>query len=185
MESLQSGNYWKTPFYWEPGCTQPPSESRLNFVSISDKDLRSMLADAMSTSMDESDRFNVPRVGIGAAVQEVFDLLPHYFDKTPDSWRVGINAEGAPIGFVLPVIFKEERYWKEGWAQGTILYMGVLQQYRGQAFGLELVHEATRVLLRAKCWRIFCDTGSSNHPMINAFRSAGYIERKQWQRPLA
>ena len=185
MDTLQPGHYWKTPFYWETGCPLPPAESKLRFEPVSDETLRPFIESVMATSMDESDRFNVPRIGIGAAVQEVFDLLPQYFKRQPDWWRVGKNEQGYPVGFVLPVTFKEERFWKDEKPQGTILYMGVLPEFRGLGYGLNLVHEATRVFASANCWRIFCDTGTDNTPMIRAFRLAGYMERNQWQRPLA
>lgn len=185
MNPLQPGHYWKTPFYWEAGCPPPSSERRLSFRPAADEALRPVIAAVMATSMDESDRFNVPRIGIDAAVQEIYDLLPQYFARQPGWWRTGHDAQGQPMGFVLPVTFKEDRFWKDGKPQGTIFYMGVLPQFRGHGYGLELVHEATRVFLTAGCWRIFCDTGTDNAPMIKAFRKAGYMERKQWQRPLA
>jgi GNAT superfamily N-acetyltransferase len=185
LEALQPGRYWKTPFYWESGCPLPPPERRLSFEPISDEALRPALGAVMATSMDESDRFTVPRIGIDAAVQEVFDLLPQYFARRPGWWRAGKDSQGRTIGFVLPVTFKEERYWKDIRPQGTILYMGVLPGLRGLGYGLDLVHEATRVLLDVGCWRIFCDTGTDNRPMVDAFRRAGYLERPQWQRPLA
>ena len=185
MDTLQSGHYWKTPFYWEAGCPLPPSERKLSFEPISDEALRPAIGAVMATSMDESDRFAVPRMGNDAAVQEIFDLLPQYFERQPDWWRMARDAQGNPVGFVLPVTFKEEPFWKDARPQGTILYMGVLPSFRGQGYGLELVHEATRIFVGAGCWRIFCDTGTANTPMINAFRKAGYIEHKQWQRPLA
>ena len=185
MDTLQPGHYWKTPFYWEAGSPLPPSERRLSFEPASDEALRPVISAVMATSMDDSDNFNVPRVGIQAAVQEVYDLLPQYFARQTGWWRIGNDSQGQPVGFVLPVTFNEERFWKDGMPQGTIFYMGVLPQFRGRGYGLELVHEATRVLLAAGCWRIFCDTGTDNTPMIGAFRQAGYIERKQWQRPLA
>ena len=185
MDTLQTGHYWKTPFYWESGCPQPPPKRKLTFEPTSDEVLRSAIGAVMATSMDESDRFNVRRVGVEAAVQEVFDLLPQYFDRQTDWWRMAKDAQGQSVGFVLPVTFKEDRFWKDGRPQGTIFYMGVLPSFRGRRYGLELVHEATRVFLEASCWRIFCDTGTDNTPMITAFRKAGYMERKQWQRPLA
>ena len=135
--------------------------------------------------MDGSDQFTVSRIGVEAAVQEVYDLLPQYFERQPDWWRIGKDAQGQPVGFVLPATFREERFRKDGRPQGTIFYMGVLPAFRGLGYGLELVHEATRVFLEAGCWRIFCDTGTDNAPMIKAFRQAGYVEHKQWQRPLA
>jgi len=185
MDTPEPGHYWKTPFYWESGCPLPPMETRLHFEPISDEDLRPLIGAAMATSMDESDRFNVPRIGIEAAVQEVYELLPRYFERQAGWWRVGKSPEGHVAGFVVPVTFKEERFWKDGRPQGTIFYMGVLPQSRGRGYGLELVHEATRIFLAANRWRIFCDTGTDNAPMVNAFRQAGYMERKQWQRPLA
>lgn len=185
MDALEPNHYWKTPFFWESGCPAPPAERGLSFEPSSDEALRPLMGDVMATSMDESDRFNVARIGIDAAVQEVYDLLPRYFERQTDWWRVGRNAKGQLVGFVLPVTFKEERFWKEGKPQGTIFYMGVASAVRGHRYGLELVHEATRILLAANCWRIFCDTGTDNAPMVKAFRQAGYTERKQWQRPLA
>ncbi len=185
MDALQPGHYWKTPFYWEPGCPLPPRERRLTFEPVSDEVLRPLVGSVMATSMDDSDRFTVPRVGIEAAVQELYDSLPQYFWRQPDWWRIGKDAQGRPVGFVLPLTFREERLWRGGKPQGTILYMGVLQTFRGHGYGRELVHEATRVFLEAGCWRIFCDTGTDNAPMVKAFRQAGYMERRQWQRPLA
>ncbi len=185
LDKLQPGHYWKTPFYWEPGCPQPPAERSLAFEPVTDQELRLLIGAVMATSMDESDRFNVSTVGLAAAVQEVFDLLPQYFERQPGWWRLGKDAEGQQVGFLLPVTFKEERCWKEGKPQGTILYMGVLPAFRGRGYGLELVREATRVFSAAGCWRIFCDTGTDNAPMINAFRKAGYMECDPWERPLA
>jgi GNAT superfamily N-acetyltransferase len=185
LETPRPGHYWKTPFYWESGCPVPPSEGRLRFEPVSDEALRPTIGAVMASSMDGSDRFTVPRIGVDAAVQEVFDLLPQYFDRRSGWWRVGKDPQGRTVGFVLPVTFKEERYWKDARPQGTIFYMGVLPGFRGLRYGLDLVLEATRVFLDAGCWRIFCDTGTDNAPMVEAFRQAGYLERAPWQRPLA
>ena len=61
--------------------------------------------------------------------------------------------------------------------------MGVLPAFRGHA--LCLLTQATRVFIAARCWRIFCDTCTTNAPMVQAFRTAGYREGQPWQRPLA
>ena len=185
MEALRPGHYWKTPFYWEPGCPEPPNISSLAFEAAEDDWLRTSIGRVMEAGTDESDRYNVPRVGVSAAVQELYDFLPQYFERPQGWWRAARNGSNELIGFVLPVLFNEERFWKDGRPQGTIYYMGVLPQFRGRGHALELVHEATRVFVRADCWRIFCDTGTDNTSMINAFRRAGYEERAPWQRPLA
>lgn len=184
VDPLQPGHYWKTPFYWEPGCAEPPVAPRLRFEPATDDWLRSTIGRVMAAGTDESDKYNVPRIGVAAAVQEVFDLLPQGFGRPPNWWRLARNDMNEPVGFVLPVLFKEERFWKEAKPQGTIFYMGVLPEFRGKGHALELVHEATRVFFEAGCWRIFCDTGTDNVPMVRTFRQAGYMERKPWQRPL-
>lgn len=184
MSDLQPGHYWKTPFYWESGCPLPPPAARLRFEPAGDDGLRTAIGQVMESGTDASDLFTVPRIGVAAAVQEMYDLLPKYFERPPGAWRLARDAAGVAVGFVLPVLFKEARYWKDGQPQGTIFYMGVLPEHRGQGHSLELVHEATRVCLDAGCWRIFCDTGSDNLGMVRSFRRAGYLEREAWQRPL-
>ena len=185
MDALQAGHYWKTPFSWEPGCPLPPTEPALRLEPASDDWLRPAIAAVMATSADESDKHTVARVGAEAAAQELYDPLVQHFERPLSWWRLARDGSDNPVGFVLPVLFEEARFWKEGLPQGTILYMGVLPEFRGYGYGLELVHEATRLFVAANCWRILCDTGTDNAPMVRTFRKAGYMERKPWQRPLA
>ena len=185
MDQLKPGHYWKTPFYWERGCPEPPADSQLNFEVATEEWLRSAIGRVMEAGTDVSDQYNVPRIGVTAAVQEVFDLLPEYFNRPPNWWLLARNHMNEAVGFVLPVLFKEARFWRDSSPQGTVLYMGVLPEFRGKDHAVELVHEATRLFVGAGCWRIFCDTGTDNTPMIHTFRQAGYMERKPWQRPLS
>ena len=185
METLQPGHYWKTPFYWEPGCPEPPPDAgRLVFAEPDEEWLRMAIGRVMEEGTDESDRYTVPLIGLAAAVDELYEILPRYFERPAAWWRMASDAGGRPVGFVLPVRFKEDRFWKERRPQGTILYMGVLPESRGNGYATDLVHEATHIFLRADCWRVFCDTGSDNAAMVKAFRNAGYTERQPWQRPL-
>lgn len=188
MDALKPDHYWKTPFYWdagEAGSPLPPAAGSLGFAPADDAWLLDAIAAVMQAGTDESDRFNVARQGAAAAARELLDLLPQYFVRPADAWRVATDDAGRRVGFVLPVLFKEERFWRGGRPQGTILYLGVLPDARGRGHSLELVHEATRTLARANCWRIFCDTGTNNTAMVRTFRRAGYAERAPWQRPLA
>jgi ribosomal protein S18 acetylase RimI-like enzyme len=186
MDDLQPGHYWKTPFIWEPGCPEPtPAPPALRFEPLADDWLHGAAAAVMADSLDASDRYACDHGGAGKAVDELMAILPEYFVRPDGWWRAAVDALGQRVGFVLPVVFKDRARWREERPQGTIFYMGVLPAFRGRGFGLELVHEATRVFVQAGCWRIFCDTGSDNRPMVEAFRRAGYRERAPWQRPLA
>jgi GNAT superfamily N-acetyltransferase len=184
VSELQAGHYWKTPFYWEAGRPMPPAAGRLDFEPADEDWLRGAIGRVMQAGTDASDLHTVPRIGVAAAVQEVYELLPRYFDRPAGAWRLARNAAHEAVGFVLPVLFEEARFWKDGRPQGTIFYMGVLPEHRGRGHAVEPVHEATRVCLAAGCWRMFCDTGSDNLAMVRAFRRAGHLERAAWQRPL-
>ena len=185
MEALRPDHYWKTPFIWEPGCSRPPATSSLRFAGLDEAWLAGAVAQVMSNSLDESDRYAVMRGGPSQAVADLFAFDREHFQKVEGWWRAGVDDQGDKVGFVLPVLFQGEARSKDGHPEGTIFYMGVLTQFRGHGYALELLAEATRLFIEAKCWRIFCDTGTDNHPMVNAFRKAGYKERSPWQRPLA
>ena len=108
----------------------------------------------MQNATDDSDKYTVPKVGVAAAVQELFDLQPRYFSRPSTWWRLARDKTNRPVAFVLPVLFKEDRFWKDGRPQSTIFYMGVLPEFRGLGYALELVHEATRLFIEANCWRV-------------------------------
>jgi ribosomal protein S18 acetylase RimI-like enzyme len=184
MELPQPGHFWKTPFIWEPGCPEPPSASALGFVDVTDEWLSSALAEVMSHSLNESDQHAVARVGAAQAVEELLAVAPQYFERPAKWWRAATDERGRRVGFILPVLFQDKARWKDGHPQGTIFYMGVLPEYRGRGYSVALLQEATRLFIQAKCWRIFCDTGTNNAPMVSAFRRVGYVERTAWQRPL-
>ena len=185
MQAPSPGQFWKTPFIWEPGCPAPTSYGALRFVEADTQWLEQALGNVMANSLDESDQFAVSRGGSARAAAELLAVCPEYFEHPADWWRAGVDAAGQSVGFVLPVLFKDRAKWKDGRPQGTIFYMGVLPECRGHAYAQALLAEATRIFLAANCWRIFCDTASCNAPMLNAFHKAGYKECSPWQRPVA
>lgn len=186
MDPLQPGHYWKTPFLWEPGCAAPsPPPGGIGFRPISSESAVPLIGKAMANSRDESDIHAVAVHGEMGAARDLLSFAPEHFAWEPAWWRCAVTARGRVAGFVLPVVFKSEDRNRDSRPQGTIFYMGVLPQFRGRGVGKALVAEATRVFIEAKCWRILCDTGTNNEPMVRAFRSCGYMERKPWQRPVA
>ena len=183
-ETLQPGNYWKTPFSWEPGCPMPPATSALNFEIAPDDWLLEAVVRVMASSLDESDRYAVKEMGQARVATELLALAPQHFEVRREWWRLARDKDGRRVGFVLTVLFTGEKTWRDGRREGTIYYMGVLPEFRGFGHGRELLAEATRICIAANCWRISCDTGTDNHPMVNAFRQAGYAERAPWQRSI-
>ena len=184
MDAPQDGHFWKVPFIWEPGCRQPEESRSLSFEPIEQNWLGQALSEVMSHSVDESDAYAVAKYGADRAARDLLAMCPQYFDRPPGWWQCAVSLAGDRVGLVLPVLFKDPTRSRDGRPQGTIFYVGVLPEYRGRGFGYALLEYATRVFIEANCWRIFCDTSSKNEPMIRAFRRAGYLERKPWQRPL-
>ena len=184
MDVPQPGHFWKTPFIWEHGCTLPPATSGLRFSSPEPDWLARAMAGVMETSVDESDQAAVAELGSVGAAEELLGVDESYFQLVPGWWKAASDEKGDLVGFVLPVLLKQERAWREGRPQGTIYYMGVLPEYRGRGYGMELLNEATRIFVARNCWRIFCDASATSEAMLAAFRTAGYSERSVWQRPL-
>jgi ribosomal protein S18 acetylase RimI-like enzyme len=184
MRPADKGKFWKTPFVWEPDCPEPAAAT-LAFRPAAPVWLASALAEVMTASVDESDQHEVAELGSAGAAKALLELAYAEFDVRPKWWRSANRADGAPVGFVLPVLFRDEKTWRGEQPQGTIFYIGVLPRWRGRGYGAQLLAEATRVFAEANCWRAFCDTSSRNEAMVRAFRSAGYKERAPWQRPIA
>ena len=185
MDELRAGQYWKTPFIWEPGCPEPATTTSLRFEAADAEWLQDAMAEVMSHSLDESDQFAVKQLGALPAAQELLAVPTDYFEMHAGWWQAAFDHAGNAVGFVLPVTFVDPSRWRSGLPQGTIYYMGVLPQHRSRGHGQDLLAQATRTFIQANCWRIFCDTGTSNLPMVGAFRKAGYKELAPWQRALS
>jgi ribosomal protein S18 acetylase RimI-like enzyme len=184
-EELRPGHYWKTPFVWETGRPEPESVSSLTFETAEYDWLVDAVAQTMAASLDETDRFLVSTVGASKAAAETLEMALKDFENREGWWRVAKDIDQNSVGFLMPVLFKGEKFWKEGRPVATIFYIGVLPQYRGLGYVLELLNESIRICQLANCWQIWSDTGTDNHPMVQAFRKAGFLERLPRQQPVA
>jgi ribosomal protein S18 acetylase RimI-like enzyme len=186
MPSAEAGRFWKTPFVCLSERWRMPAPQRLQFEDAEEAWLREALRRTIAASLSESDRCLVERVGPDRVADELLSLAASHFMRPAHWWRMARNDQGEAIGFVLPVLFKKPEPDPRGMhrPEGTIFHMGVLPGFRGQGYALDLIIEATRICIDAGCWRIFCDTASSNAPMLSAFRQAGYEELTPWQQPL-
>jgi len=180
-------HFWKTPFVFEFDGPPPATSNRLQYEDADELWLRNALRETITSSLSESDRFLVERVGADQVAEELLSLSANHFIQPPHWWRMARDPEGHAVGFVLPVLFKEPEPDPQGGSrpEATIFHMGVLPPFRGHGYALDLIKEATRICWSAGCWRVFCDTASGNKPMRKAFRHAGYAELAPWQRPLS
>ena len=178
---VPDGCYLKIPFVWERDCPVPAQESRLCFRPAADDWLAQALSEVLATSLDPADLLAVADRGAQAAASLLISLAGPPFKQQPDWWQLAQTHFGEPVGFVLCSVFVRDG---ERPLEGTIFYMGVMPGHRGNGYGRRLLDQATRTLLSIGAERILCDTAAINHPMISAFRHAGYIERQPWERPL-
>ncbi len=184
MEALQPGHFWKIPFFWQPTMAVPAADERLRFEPVPAAWLRQAMAAILAASANESDQVAVAELGAEHAADELLAVDTDFFEWRPEWWQRAVDATGQPVGVVLPVLLKPQKYWREGRWQGSVYYMGVLPGFRGHGYGTALLAQATRTLAAAGCWRVFCDTGATNAPMVAAFRRLGFEEKSPWQRPL-
>jgi ribosomal protein S18 acetylase RimI-like enzyme len=98
---------------------------------------------------------------------------PAHFVYEMNWWRLA-TCGAQIVGSIQPVVFVGCS--KSGLEEGTIHSIGVLPEFRGRGYILDLLFAATRILQDVGVWRIFCDTDSRNYPMVQAFRRAGYME---------
>lgn len=191
MDTLEPGHYWKTPFAWEPGSPAAPNRrvaspepiDRLTFGETDPEWLERAVAQVMATSLDRANRHAVETLGADRAARDLLALGSSHFHVRPEWWRTARDASNDAVGFVLPVLFREEDTPRDGRHEATILFMGVLPQFRGRGYAVELLRESVRIVREASCWRMLCDTDSGNLPMVSAFRRAGFVERDPWKRP--
>ena len=65
--------------------------------------------------------------------------------------------------------------------EGNIAYLGVVPEQRGHGYGLDLLAQATVILLKAGIDVVVARTNSHNLPMQRTFAKLGYqLESKIW-----
>ena len=172
-----SEGYEKIPFAWDepqPRCGVP---TRLQFVSIAtygmDR-LTPLVARCLATSYDRGDQHLTQLHGVSRPAEAFLADAINGFQYQPAWWHVATDAADQPVGFILPVLFKNSQ--QNGRDEGTIYHMGVLPEQRGQHYSHDLLCFATALLQTIGVWRIFCDTDVQNAPMIQTFRTVGYVQ---------
>jgi ribosomal protein S18 acetylase RimI-like enzyme len=180
-------SYLKVPFWEEPQAAIAVPD-RLQFISVKAFALEvlvSAIAQVMSSSIDARDRKKVSLLGAERAAKQFLDETSEGFFYQDEWWQFGVNNSQKIVGFVLPVVYRDNNNREDKLPEGTIYYIGVLPEYRGLCFANDLLFQGTQILQNIGVWRVFCDTDINNIPMISTFKKVGYRQYGEpWKRPL-
>jgi ribosomal protein S18 acetylase RimI-like enzyme len=176
--------YWKFPFEWT--STVPPPDDPLPqgwswLTGRSEPEPVRLIADVLASSPGPEDSYAVEVLGAEEAARRTLALVPG-FSYLPDRWHV-LSVREQAAGFVLPVTY--DGCSRDGLDEATIYHLGVAPQHRGTGLGRLLLRHATRLLVSHGVWRIYCDTPSSNEPMIHLFEGEGWTRLHAHERPIA
>ncbi|MEM8674704.1 MAG: GNAT family N-acetyltransferase [Cyanobacteria bacterium P01_G01_bin.67] len=183
---MSQQTYLKVPFVWKEPKPSIEIPSRLEFKAartLSYEVLISVVAQVMESSIDASDRKQVVESGSRQAAEQFLSESKDGFSYQDEWWQIGFSSDDRVVGFVFPVIYPG--YAKNGLEEASIYYIGVLPEYRGQSFAIDLLLKGTRILQDVGVWRVFCDTDTNNIPMISTFKRVGYQQYSEpWQHSL-
>lgn len=120
-------------------------------------------------TLDRDDQKAIAGVGLQQMAEEFFATLQNdYWAYQPAWWQLAYAADGALVGFVQPLVFRENPQ------EGTIGYIGVVPEQRGHHYVDDLLLKAHRIWQEAGVQKLYSDTDTANFPMIGAFQRAGY-----------
>ncbi|MFC4453712.1 GNAT family N-acetyltransferase [Deinococcus sonorensis] len=160
----------ETVRYVWPGGTPTSPPARLTFQPVSEVGMQ-VLIGAMALSLDGSlDQVMQRKAGEHGdpqrwAESEYRSWMADY-QVQPEWWELAYDEHGGLVGFILP--------GRLGPAEGTVVYLAVLPEFRGAGYGLELLRRGTQTLLRAGLSTILLDTDVLNAPTQRLNEQAGY-----------
>src|SRR5207249_4376190 len=85
--------------------------------------------------------------------------------NTPERWLLAYDSAGGLVGLVVPQ--------RLDGTHGTINYIGVVPERRGEGCVDDLVREGLRRLAPLGLTKFLADTDARNAPMASAFERAG------------
>ena len=155
---------------WTPTSPLPvaPREPAMRAATtVRRADLIELFAAVADQSLDHNMIAERERSGVRREaelrLQAAFDS-----DGRPDWFTIGVDREGALVGYVVPALVNGDR--------PIIAELGVAADHRGHHYSDALLAHATGLLARSGAPQIRADTDLGNHPMRAAFTRAGYTE---------
>ena len=157
--------------YWWPDPWPPVDvPKRLSFQSMDEFGEHRMIElfeQVTQGTLDRTDQLKMDRFGVQNHALQYFDML-RSMNHHSAWWQVGLNGYGTVVGMVAPVLLAPN--------EGTIGYVGVVPDQRGQGYGHDLLAKGVSILQSRGLDQIHCETDARNRPMIDAFRSVGRFQ---------
>jgi ribosomal protein S18 acetylase RimI-like enzyme len=160
----------KIRYLWTGGSL-PADADRLvyrNMPEAGEEAFRDAVQGVTVGTLDREDQDRVNRLGHEAAAKEYMHLLEDADDPKHDWWLLGYGPEGKLVGLVVPQPLDDE--------EGTIGYIGVVPDRRGQGYVMDLLVKATRLIQSHGLAKSVAEVDRLNVPMRSALERAGYNE---------
>lgn len=162
----------KTAFVLTMPVTPVVVPDRLTYRSLEEVGETAFIAavrEASTQTLDHDDQKAIAQVGLQQAAADFFTLLQDdYWAYQPGWWQVAYTPDDALVGFVQPLVFRENPQ------EGTIGYIGVVPKQRGHHYVDDLLLKAHHIWQVAGVQKMYSDTDIDNFPMIGAFQRVGY-----------
>jgi len=147
-------------------------ENRLKYISLKKvgKDFFiDIIKRVTKYTLDMEDWLNIKNFGEEKAALHHFKSLKN-IDYSPEDWQIGVLKEDV-IGLIIPQVLDEDI--------GTINYIGVVPNKRGNSYGRDLLDRGIKNLIERDINKIIADIDSKNHPMEAALKNMGFRQEKK------
>jgi len=152
---------------WRAGTPVPEPDGRLEFRGTDRGELVGLMTRVLDGTLDAHSRADLAGKPAAQVAAEHYDEEFARYSSPMEWHRVGVRADGAPVGFVVPA---RNPY------NAIIAYLGVLPEHRGHGYADALLAAGTRLLAAEDVPRIRASTDVGNTPMAAAFARTGYVD---------
>ena len=158
----------KRRFVWKDPGAAVEVPARLAFRPLSDvgEDAFTRAVQRVTEgTLDREHQVRVTESGAQEAARRYMQELKDA-DLQPTWWMLGYLADGTLCGLVVPQKLSD--------AEGTINYIGVVPEQRGNGYGLDLLRKGTALLQQGGFKDVAAETDSENTPLNAELELAGY-----------
>jgi RimJ/RimL family protein N-acetyltransferase len=158
----------KYRYLWQDSGTRVAVPDRLRFRSGSEAGtdaFQEAICRVTEQTLDRQDRQRRESAGPEAAAQEMLNLFQRQEDTRLDWWQLAYLGDRL-VGLVVPAPLDE--------SEGSIDYIGVVPEARGQGYSDDLLARGVAQLQAAGFREVVAEIDTGNAPMIAAAERCGF-----------